>query len=221
MPIKSREFEHFVYILYNRSSKSDIRQLKLTIDAYAAKYNGKKDFIIDLTLCDEITSLEIGIIAKALSFVAETKRFLRMLSSDAVRKQLERSGLLLRKYAVLYKNTHDFLSELKKYQQHNELSALSKQDKIEEVVLSGRLDFTQVSALASRVTLALAKNCKQVVLNLKAVRFIDSVVLGQMMFLDGKAKELGKTIVLLAPQTHIMELFKNTSLDQIIKIVQA
>jgi len=71
------------------------------------------------------------------------------------------------------------------------------------------------------VNRVLTKNCKQIVLNLKEVTFIDSLTLGQLMFLDGRAKDLNKSIVLLAPQEHIMELFKDTSLDRIFEITPA
>jgi len=58
----------------------------------------------------------------------------------AVRELLETSGLTQRKYVVLYKNTQDFVNELKKFQQHKDLSVLSNGETVEEIVLSDRLE---------------------------------------------------------------------------------
>ncbi len=217
MPTRTAEYDHFIYILYDKKETSDYHELKDVLKKYVSSYNGEKDFIIDLTRCKGLNSMEIGIIAKVLTRLEESKRYLRLITSDAIERSFDDLGLFMKKHVVHYANTQSFAEELRRFK-GRPLPAGPGALKTIEIPLYGDLAGVKTEEMTNLVTRALQGDYTQVVLDLTKVDFIDSLCIGQLMYLDGKAKDIDKYLVLSGPQDHIMKVFRDTSLDKILNI---
>ena len=116
MPVRTEEYDHFIFIVYSKETNADYTTLKEKLLHFLSTYDGEKDFIIDLTRCKMVNSLEIGIFARVLSRAKEAKRCLRLITNDDVRESFDELPMFMGKYLVYYESTQAFTDELKRYQ---------------------------------------------------------------------------------------------------------
>ena len=116
MPVRIEEYDHFIFIVYDKATNADYTELKDKLMHFLSTYNEDKDFIIDLTRCRMINSLEIGLFARVLSRAKEANRCLRLITNEDVRRSFDELPMFVGRNLVFYDSAQSFTDELKQYQ---------------------------------------------------------------------------------------------------------
>jgi hypothetical protein len=114
MAIEKTEKEHFVYITYARQGYKDVDQFRTTMSSILSDRASEKDIVIDFGVCRYLTSPEIGSMVRLANALVGTSRFVRVIPSEDLHKQLSSINLTRLDHLAIYKNRQDFAEQLKK-----------------------------------------------------------------------------------------------------------
>lgn len=86
------------------------------------------------------------------------------------------------------------------------------------VPLRGRLVFAMHREFNQAIDDALASDAKEIVLNLRAVEYIDSAALGMLLVARSKAKDLGKVISIEGSQGVVRQVLQIANFQNLFSI---
>ncbi len=218
MPVKTAHYAGFIYIAYVREERTDLAKFRDAMESVAGTYDGKRDVVVDVTRCASLVSAEIGIVAKLVAVIEKTGRCLRIIALGQVKKAFEESALTNKSCVVVYPSVQSFIEEVKK-SGGQPAPAPSDRANARVIRMEGSLSGATVKDMVAQVESALRSTHSRVVIDLSKVKYVDSLCIGQLMYLDGKAKKLGKPLVLACPPGQVLDLFRDASLDSLFEIV--
>ena len=221
MSIKIVNYEQFIYILYEKTGKTDFQELKDYVEKLVHQPSLAKDIIIDVSRCAMLMSPEIGVVAKTLSFVEMNHRYLRLIANKVVTTTLDNLSLTRKKSLVIYANMAAFAEELKKAGSAGNKGLTTPNAKVTSTTISpeGSLSGENVKAMSAQVEAALKGNVSRVIIDLSKVDICDSVCIAQLMYLDGVAKNSNKILAITSNKNDILDLFKAMNLDKLFEII--
>jgi anti-sigma B factor antagonist len=84
--------------------------------------------------------------------------------------------------------------------------------------LAGEVDLSHVDALWRAASSALATTPRRLVLDVSAVTFLDSAILGVLIRINRAADDLGKGFTLRRPSPLVLRLLRLTGLESLISV---
>jgi anti-anti-sigma regulatory factor len=219
MPIKITPYQYFVYVSYEKNAEDEVNKFKNALSELTQTLSHEKDVVIDVSRCELLGSFELGAIAKVLSCVGKSKRFLRVITNPAIKKLLETTAFTRGKEFCMYENIQAFLDEVKNAQ-GKPLPEPSKSGSETTVVvyLMGSIIGQKIQEMTDHVLVALRGPHKNVILDMSGVEQIDTHCVVQLMHLDSTARQQNKTFALTHLQSHILDLLQKANADQLIQI---
>lgn len=221
MSIKISRNEHFTYIVYERTEQGNYDEIRNAMqELLTAPPQALRDVVIDVTRCKLLFSPELGAIAKVLSYVAKSEKYLRIVAGPEIIKMLESQAFTKIKWLVIYEGLEKFLEEVKKsVDKPLPIPTIDPQATI--VRFKENLIGEQVKTMTTEVEKALNKVNKSVVLEMSGVKLLDSSCLAQLLYLDSVAKSKNKSLVLSGLNKEVLVLIKEAHLENLFTIQYA
>lgn len=86
------------------------------------------------------------------------------------------------------------------------------------IELIGRIIFENLEAVQRELEEILAGDSKHIFLKMDRLNYLDSSALGMLLNLTKETRKKGRKITILAPPSHIQDIFRSTHLDTIFDI---
>ncbi len=86
------------------------------------------------------------------------------------------------------------------------------------IELIGRIIFENLEAVQRELEEILAGELQHIFLKMDQLNYLDSSALGMLLNLTKESRKLGRQVTILAPPSHIQDIFRSTHLDTIFDI---